>query len=303
MKNLLIFDFGGTTIKYSMFTNNKLSKVKHFSTPLSWETAKNRMDEIKAEYEVEHKIEGIAFSFPGNVNNKTGEIIGHSQIKYIHHFPIKKDLESHYNLPIAMANDANCAALAECWIGVAKGMKDVLFVTVGTDIGGGVIIDGKLQFGAHLFSGNFGDAIVGEDVNGLPVRLGDYGSAVQMAARYCERKGISKERFSGQEVFELANQGDSLATEEVEQFYKYLSHGLYNLQMTFDPEIIVIGGGISADAKIVRELENRTNKLINIRIKDFTAKIVPCQYKNDANLLGAVKNFFDEHRLLIDDNW
>jgi len=295
MRNLLVFDFGGTTIKYGMFADGELSQVKHFPTPSTWEVTKRKMDEIKKAYEATYQINGIAFSFPGNVDHQNGEILGHSQIKHIHHFPIKQDLETHYNLPIAMANDANCAALAECWRGVAKGMKDVLFVTVGTDIGGGVIIEGKLQFGAHLFCGNFGDAIVGEEADGAPIRLGDYGSSVQMAVRYCKRKGLAPEAFTGKDVFELAKQGDLLAMEEVEIFYKYLSRGLYSLQMNFDPEVIVIGGGISADVEIVRELEARTNELIRKKIKDFTAKVVPCQYENDANLLGAVKNFFDEY--------
>lgn len=295
MKNLLVFDFGGTTVKYGLFTDDKLSKVKHFPTPLTWEATKKKMDELKADYETTDKIEGIAFSFPGNVDHQNGVILGHSQIKHIHHFPIKEDLETHYHLPIAMANDANCAALAESWRGVAKGMKDVLFVTVGTDIGGGVIIEGKLQFGAHLFCGNFGDAIVGEEADGTSIRLGDYGSSVQMAVRYCKRKCVAIGTFTGKDVFELAKQGDLLAIEEVDVFYKYLSRGLYSLQMNFDPEVIVIGGGISADLDIVRELESRTNQLLSKKITDFTAKIVPCHYQNNANLLGAVKNFLDEY--------
>lgn len=295
MKDLLVFDFGGTSVKYGMFVNNELSEIKSFPTPLSWEETKNIMDDIKAEYEIKYNIEGIAFSFPGCVDNKNGEILGASAIKYIHHFPIKKDLETHYNLPVSMENDANCAALAECWMGVAKGMKDVLFVIVGTGIGGGVIIDGKLQLGAHLFGGELGLAILGEEADGTPISLSGHGTAVRMAARYCRRKGIAEGTFSGKEVFKLAEQGDVLAAKEVELFYKYLSRGLFNMQMSIDPEVIIVGGGISANPAIVQKLEDRTNEMISARVKDFTAKVVPCMYKNDANLLGAVKNFFDEH--------
>lgn len=295
MKDLLVFDFGGTTVKYSMFVNNELLAIKSFPTPLSWEETKNIMDGIKAEYETDHKIEGIAFSFPGCVDNKHGEILGASAINYIHHFPIKKDLEAHYQLPVSMENDANCAALAECWMGAAKGIKDVLFVIVGTGIGGGIIVDGKLQLGAHLFGGELGFAILGEEVDGTPITLSGHGTAVNMAKRYCQRRGVEEGAFSGKDVFELAEQGDPLAAEEVELFYKYLSIGLYNMQMSIDPAVIVIGGGLSANPAIVKKLEDRTNELISARVKDFTAKVVPCMYKNDANLLGAVKNFFDDH--------
>ena len=295
MKDLLVFDFGGTTVKYGMFAQNALSEIKSFPTPLSWEETKKIMDEIKADFEASHNIEGIAFSFPGCVDNKNGVILGASAIKHIHHFPIKEDLETHFNLPISMENDANCAALAECWIGAAKGLKDVLFVIVGTGIGGGVIVDGKLQLGAHLFGGELGFAILGEEEDGTPITLSGHGTAVCMARRYCERKGVAEGTFSGKDVFELAEQGDALAAEEVDLFYKYLSRGLYNMQMSIDPEMIVIGGGISANPAIVQKVEDLTNDIIKQRIKDFTAKIVPCAYKNDANLLGAVKNFFDEH--------
>lgn len=300
MKNLLVFDFGGTTIKYSLFSGGKLSTVKHFPTPLTWEETKKKMDVIKADYEQIQKIEGLAFSFPGNVDHQKGVIIGHSKIKYIHHFPIKKDLETHYQLPVSMANDANCAALAECWTGVATGKNNVLFIVVGTDIGGSVVIDGKVQFGAHLFCGNFGDAIVGEKKDGTPIRLGDDGSSVQMARRYCQRKGVDEKTFSGKDVFEFAKQGDDLAVEMVASFYKYLSRGLFNLQMNFDPEMMIIGGGISANSDIIQELELKTNQLIHKKIKDFSAKIVPCQHQNDANLLGAVKNFLDEYEVKQD---
>ncbi|MCL2559992.1 MAG: ROK family protein [Turicibacter sp.] len=297
MKDLLVFDFGGTSVKYGMFANNKLSEIKSFLTPATWEETKEQMDAIKAEYEADHHIEGIAFSFPGCVDNKNGEILGASAIKYIHHFPIKKELEARYNLPISMENDANCAALAECWIGAAKGFKDVLFVIVGTGIGGGVIVDGKLQLGAHLFGGELGFAILGEEEDGTPITLSGHGTAVRMAARYCERKGVAEGTFSGKDVFELADQGDAPAAEEVALFYKYLSRGLYNMQMSIDPDMIVIGGGLSANPAIVQKVEDHTNELITARIKDFTAKIVPCKYKNDANLLGAVKNFFVEHEV------
>jgi predicted NBD/HSP70 family sugar kinase len=115
-----------------------------------------------------------------------------------------------------------------------------------------------------------------------------------MAERYCDRKGVPHLTYSGEEVFKLAKEGDEDAICEVETFHKYLSIGLFNLQMSFDPEVIVIGGGISSNAEIITNLEARVNNLLkNAHIKDFKATILPCRYKNDANLLGAVKNFYD----------
>jgi len=194
-----------------------------------------------------------------------------------------------------MENDANCAALAETWSGAALGAKNVLFVVVGTGVGGAIVLNGKIHSGAHLYGGEFGFMYLDYDGKPNQQTLSGLGTAVCMAGRYCERIGVPHGTHSGKEVFELAKQGDEIAMEEVENFYKYLSIGLFNLQTCFDPEVIVIGGGISANNEIITNLETRVNDLLKgAHIKDFTARILPCQYKNDANLIGAVKNFYDK---------
>jgi len=296
--NLLAFDFGGTSVKYALWQQSKLLDVSSFPTPNTWECAKEKLLEIKAKYELNDSLHGAAFSFPGCINQTKGEIQGYSAIKYIHHFPIKQALTELLQLPISMENDANCAALAEVWSGVAKDAKNVLFVVVGTGIGGALVLDGKIHPGAHLYGGEFGFMYLEWDGAFKQQTLSGLGSAVCMAERYCERIGVPHLTHSGEEVFERAKQGDIQAIEEVEVFYKYLSIGLFNLQMSFDPEVIVIGGGISASNEIITNLETRINELLkNAHIKDFEARLLACHYKNDANLIGAVKNFKDRINL------
>lgn len=286
--NLLTFDFGGTSVKYTLWQEDRLLEVANFPTPSTWEEAKKKLLEIKAIYEEKVQLHGVAFSFPGCVNHKNGEIQGYSAIKYIHHFPIQQELTELLQLPVSMENDANCAALAEVWSGVAKNAKDVLFVVVGTGVGGSVIVDGNIHAGAHLYGGEFGYMYLDEGKN-----LSSLGTAVCMAERYCDAMGVPRGTHSGKDVFAFAKKGDEKAIEQVEIFYKYLSIGLFNLQMSFDPEVIIIGGGISANKEIIIELETRVNKLLEIGyIKEFKVRLLPCHYKNDANLIGAVKNFF-----------
>lgn len=291
--NLLTFDFGGTSVKYTLWNEDKLLEVSSFPTPKTWEGTKEMLLEIKVEYEKDYLLSGAAFSFPGCINREKGEIQGYSAIAYIHHFPIQQELTELLQLPISMENDANCAALAEVWSGVAKGIKNVLFVVVGTGVGGSFVIDGKIHPGAHLYCGEFGFMYLEWEGKFKQQTLSGLGSAVHMAGRYCDSKGVPHSTFSGTQVFELAKQNDEDAIREVETFYKYLSMGLFNLQMSFDPEVIVIGGGISANTQIVANLEKRVNDLLERgHIKDFKARLLPCRYKNDANLLGAVKNFY-----------
>lgn len=291
--NLLTFDFGGTSVKYTLWKEDRLLDVSSFPTPLTWEETKKKLLEIKADYEKDYLLSGVAFSFPGCINQEKGEIQGYSAIKYIHHFPIKQELTDLLQLPVSMENDANCAALAEVWSGVAKGIKDVLFVVVGTGVGGAFVTNGKIHPGAHLYCGEFGFMYLEYDGPFNQQTLSGLGTAVNMAKRYCETIGVKHGIFSGAQVFEFAKQGDKNAIDQVEIFYKYLSIGLFNLQVSFDPEVIVIGGGISANTEIITNLEKRVNKLIEgAHIKDFKARLLPCLYQNNANLLGAVKNFY-----------
>jgi len=296
MKNLLIFDVGGTSVKYTMYVNDHLLEIQSFVTPKSWEKMKRKMADIKSGFEKSHKIEGIAFSLPGCVDNVSGIIKGASAISYIHHFPIKKELEEFFNLPVSMENDANCAGLAESWIGAAKGRKKSLFIVAGTGIGGAIINNGKLDVGNHCYGGEFGFMILNAEGPKGERTLSELCSPVRIGTRYCESIGVEAGSHSGKEVFTLAKLGDENAVREVEKFYRYMAIGLFNLQMSFDPEIMVIGGGISANSEIIQEIENRLNdKILEFKLKDFRAKVVPCQYKNDTNLLGAAKQFFSEH--------
>jgi predicted NBD/HSP70 family sugar kinase len=299
--NLLVFDFGGTSIKYSLWNKHTLiNDVASFPTPKSWQETKEQLLKIKAHFETNYELAGAAFSFPGCVDHESGMILGYSAIKYIHHFPIQKELSELLELPVAMENDANCAALAEVWSGVAKNYKNMLFVVVGTGVGGAVVVDGKIHSGSHLYGGEWGFMYLNYDGQFRNQTLSGLGTAVWMAHRYCERINVPRGTYSGADVFEFAKQGDTNAIKEVETFYKYLSIGLFNLQMSFDPEVIVIGGGISNSKEIVVELENRVNCLLkDAHINDFKTILLPCAYANDANLIGAVKNFIDRSNALV----
>ena len=289
--NLLAFDVGGTSVKYSLWQNDQLTATNHFPSPLTWQEMKAELVAVKENFSPMITLDGVAFSIPGAVIQETGVVAGDSALPYIHHFPIQAELETAFGLPVRLENDAKCAAIAEKWQGAAQNFEEVLFVIIGTGIGGAIFANNQLCYGAHLHAGEFGYMILNSEGQGFS----ELSSPVQMAKRYCEQKGIPVGTCSGKDVFDLAKQDDVIAIKEVESFYNYTAIGLYNLLISVDPEIIVIGGGVSADSEIVAELETRVNKLLKkVAITDFTAQVVPCQFGNDANLIGAVKNFIDQ---------
>ena len=284
---LVVFDLGGSAVKYGLWDGETLSASSQFKTPDSWEKMKAELSAVVQAFKKNNTIEGVSLSSPGVVDVEHSVIRGISAIPYIHHFDIFTELADLFSLPVAIENDANCAALAEVYKGVAIGKKEVLFVVVGTGVGGAVIHEGKLLKGNHLYGGEFGLMYMTEDKT-----LSNMGTAVNMATRYCERKGVAPDAFSGKDVFDAAEKGDTLAAEEVEIFYHFLARGLYNLQFTTDPYMIVLGGGISAKAGLTEELTRRVQlDFDHFGLDDMSINIKPCKYRNEANLIGAAVNF------------
>ena len=292
--DLLVFDFGGTTVKYSVWQGSALVEpVASFPTPKTWEAAKATLLELKHSLAQRYQLAGAAFSFPGVIDQANGQIVGLSAIEYIHNFPIKAELEALLGLPVAFENDANCAALAEVWTGVAKGLEDVLFVVPGTGIGGAVVLGGKIRHGAHLYGGEWGHIYLGGTDTDPGHNWSAMATAVHMAERYCRAKELPDTAYSGREVFALAEQGDVIAQKEVATFYHYLSVGIFNLQVSLDPQAVVIGGAVSANPAVIERLANEINALMAHNHLNFHIDLRPCQYGNDANLIGAVKNYLD----------
>jgi len=284
---LLALDIGGTSIKYGIWENEKISNKGSLKTPKTWTEMKVQLKDLKKRAEEQIPLEGVAISSPGAVNQDKGIIEGASAIPYIHHFPIFAELTELFQCPVSIENDANCAGLAEVWKGAAKGLKNVLFVVVGSGIGGAVIMDGKVWHGKHLFGGEFGFMLLTDNNT-----FSDLGTAVNMARRTAKRKNIPEDELSGKDVFDMAEQGDPIALEEVETFYHYLAQGIYNLQYSFDPEKIIIGGGVSSKEDLIPQLNKRLEKIIKqVKIASFMPEITLCKFKNDANLIGAVYNY------------
>ena len=281
---IVAFDIGGTSVKYGLWENGLLRNKGSFSTPSTWLEMKGKIKKIYDEFSKEVTITAAGFSFPGSVSPEEGVIYGISAIPYIHHFPIQAELERALKVPVRIENDANCAALAELWQGVAVKAKNVLFVVAGTGIGGSVIVNREIIRGSNLFGGEFGCMLLNKNTI-----LSTGGSVVQAAERYSVRIG---EKIDGKELFRRLEEGDCVAIEEIDIFLDSLSQGIHNLLVCFNPELLVLGGAISARDGIVEQLTERVRGFLKISgAVDINVNIVPCHFHNDANLIGAVSVF------------
>ncbi|SJZ76612.1 ROK family protein [Pilibacter termitis] len=285
---LLTIDIGGTTIKYASFDNGKLSQKGSKDTPTTLEEFYKVLIRIKDEVSQKVKITGVAISSPGAVSKKDGVIYGASAIPYIHNFPIQAELEAKFELPVSMENDANCAALAEVAFGAGKEYDDLLFFVIGSGIGGSVVLNKKIRHGAHLMGGEFGYMLMNEHT------LSENASPVQAARRYNEAQQAS---VSGKELFSLA-ENDENAKRIVDAIFDNLARAIFNLQYALDPEIVLLGGGISqADFLIPKLQEALKNVYDKVEIGTIMPKIAVCQFQNDANLIGAAADFLSEEKL------
>ncbi|MFC6465259.1 ROK family protein [Marinilactibacillus sp. GCM10026970] len=284
---ILAFDIGGTSVKYAIWKDEELIEKSSFKSPPTWDEMKDFLVEIKERFDTDYELDGIAISSPGAVNQEARTIEGISALPYLHYFPIYDELETLLSLPVSIENDANCSALAEVWKGAAKDKQNVLFVVVGTGIGGSVIVDKEVQHGAHLFGGEFGIMLLNERQT-----FSQLGTTVALAKRYNKKMDMMAMPVDGRTVFDLAERGDEVALEEVNKFYRYLSIGLFNLTYAFDPEVILIGGGVSSRPDLLEKLNAEIETLMKeLGLDIFRPILDVCAYKNDANLIGAVYNF------------
>lgn len=288
---ILAFDIGGTSVKYGVIDREgKIYEKGKFKThQRDFDKLLADIVTVKNQMTTKYDLDGISMSCPGIVDDNSGIIGGFTAVPCIHGFDIKSKLKEATGFKnIRIENDANCAALAEVWLGAAKYNSDVMFVILGSGVGGAVIKNRKIHKGANLQGGEFGYMIVSEDCS----TLSSVASPVTLANKIAKRKGI--EELDGEQVFKLAQEGDNIAVEEIEKFYFDIAIAIYNLQFVYDPEIIVIGGGISSREDLLENIEKAMDKVMEkVKIAKIRPTIKKCKFMNDANLIGAVYNYIN----------
>lgn len=302
MANYMVYDIGGSAVKWSIITGEgKILKSDKLTIAL---TVEEFFDNLITNIDIhrnEFFIEGVAISAPGAIDSESGIIKSKSAIPYIYGVNFKEVLFERTGLNIEIENDANCAALGECWLGAAKDNADSAFIVCGTGIGGAIVKDNRIHTGANMHGGEFGFCIVDSDLKSNKLlNWSDVGSTFALVKAIAKRKGIDIKKFDGKKAFELYDLGDEIAIEEVNKFFTYMAIGIINIQYTYDPETIILGGAISERDGIIDDINK---KVIEILSTNDYATVIPkirkCVYGNDANKLGALYNFLQKQELVI----
>ncbi len=289
--SFLSFDIGGSSVKYAVIDEDGHIQYKSKAeTPATREEFMNLLVQVATEQRQHYELAGAGFSFPGAVDDAEGVIGGSSAVPYIHDFPIKQAIADALELPVAMENDANCAALGECWCGAGKGYSDVVLLVIGSGVGGAVVHDGQVMHGRHLHGGEFGYMLA----RGHRV-LSDVGSTRAMAEAVADAKGLPHDQMDGLQAFALAESGDPDAVQAVEDMYEALAAAIYDIQYSIDPELFLLGGAVSERPDFADNIDRHIDQILkDVEIGRIRPRIKAAQHGNDANLLGAVRHLIDK---------
>jgi predicted NBD/HSP70 family sugar kinase len=289
LKRLVAIDIGGTTIKFALWENEKLNNFTKTKTPDNLSDFYKALKSGLKKVANDKSIDGVAISSPGAVNKTTGIIEGVSAVSYIHNFNIREELKKIFKLPITIENDANCAALAEITDGAGKNNNSIVVIVIGSGIGGSVVINRKIWHGYHLLGGELGYTIN----NSKEMKtLSTIASPVEIGKRY---SNMMNQDYSGQEVLRLAKKGELKAKAEVKNAVSALAQAIFNIQYTLDPEKVLIGGAISNDSFFIELIKKEVCRISSTtKIASLNIQVSACKYLEEANLRGAVVDFFQE---------
>ena len=185
---------------------------------------------------------GLGVGFGGPVDSKRGRILLSHQIEGWSEFPLRDWLQKKVEVPVVLQNDAKTAALAEATLGAGKGLKRIFYITVGSGVGGGLVIDGAPDVGQGLGAGEIGHTWVPDPDSGKPDKLEHVASGWSIGKRGSRRLG---RELSGAEVAALAEKGDATAKRVVEESAEALAVGIGNVLALLHPERFIVGGGVS----------------------------------------------------------
>ena len=285
-------DIGGTTIKADLYDEfgTSLNHFKEIETIIDYDLGTNQIlnqvCDLIGEYILNYSIDGVGISTAGVVNSNTGEIIyaGYTIPGYIG-VNFTSEIEKRFGLSTFVENDVNCAALGELWKGQAKDKKNVVMVTIGTGIGGSIIVNGQIVNGFNYTAG---------EVGYIPVGNSDWQSKASTTALiHLYQKKSLKTNQTGRTFFTDLSSGDKVAKETFEIFVENLTKGLLTISYLLNPEILILGGGILAKKDILLpEIQSSLAK--NAMDNSFLPKnVVAATLGNEAGRIGAVKNFLD----------
>ena len=316
-KPVLAVDLGGTKIRSAIISQEgRLITIDNRPTQADkgFEHVINRLFDsidtvLRKECMHAEEFSGIGIAIAGVLDSKNGILTSSPNLPHWKNVPLKQIIQDRLGLDTFLVNDANAAALGEHRFGAGTGVQDLVYLTVSTGIGGGIIIDGKLYEGSTGSAGELGHMTI--DADGPLCNCGNYGclealasgTAVAREAIRCIKGGRMsilkdmKENVSyitAEDVAKAARQEDKLAMEIIAGAAYYLGIGLANIVNIFNPQVIVIGGGMSKMGGMLLEPAKRIVKQRAFKLPARAARIVRAHLGNDSGIIGAAVNVLNQ---------
>jgi glucokinase len=253
-------------------------------------------------------IIGVGVGAPGPLDTKRGIVLLTPNLGWVN-LPLRQIIHERLGLPAALDNDANCAVLGEWWMGAARGTRNAIGITIGTGIGGGIIVDGKLYHGASDCAGEIGHTTI--DTEGRRCKCGNYGCLEAYASgpniamraveeikagavsRLADYVGGDLRQVTAQTVYQAAHDGDQLALEVVNDTAKFLGVGIANLLNVFNPEVVVVCGGVTLAGDRLFDPLRREVARRAFKPAVSVCRIIPCELSGTAGVYGAAKVYLE----------
>ena len=294
MKFYVSIDIGGTSIKHGILDENIKFITSGEVATEAQKGGKNILEKvinIVSEYKKEYTLSGICISTAGMVDCEKGEIIHASDlIPNYTGTQIKKTLEDIFSIPCEVENDVNCAGLAEYFSGSAKGSSISLCLTIGTGIGGSIIINDK------VFHGFSGSACEVGYMNMFKGKFEDLGATSILVKKVAKLKNCSENHIDGKLIFEMAKNNDEDCIKAIDEMVDVLGMGIANICYVINPEVVVLGGGIMAQKDYLYDkIRLSLDKYLIPTISSKT-KLEFAKNQNKAGMLGPYYNFISIHK-------
>ncbi|MEH7119635.1 ROK family protein [Neobacillus vireti] len=291
MKKYISFDVGGTKVKHGLLLEDGT-----FLSKGSYKTPRKDLDEFlqkKIEtiqmYLQDHQVMGVAISLPGFINPNTGYSEQAGAVTALINQNLKSLLESKVPLHVEIENDGNCAAIAEKISGNAKECNDFICVTIGTGIGGGIYVDGKLLHGHRFRAGEFGFMITQAQGKDIGPNLHSAASTSSLISAYRTLKGISENEYVNANTVFLAAEESKSVRRLIDVWARKISYGIFNLASTLNPQKILIGGGITEQKNLLSIITQQLNELPSW--DEINIPVELCKHRNNAGMIGAMYHF------------
>lgn len=302
MNTYISIDVGGTQIRVAVYPAEGIDplRIKKIATKGIGTAVERIIATVKELWRKEENVKAIAICVPGPVDPEAGIIFTAANVPEWNNIPLRDILQNEFHVPVFLGNDANLAALAEWQFGAGRGHRNLIYLTISTGVGGGVIMDGNLLLGYRGLGAELGHVIVQPDGAmcgcGNRGHIESYSSGTGIANFVKEQLATGRasslaneEKITAKEVAKAAKAGDELALEAFANASKYLAIGIANYLHIFSPTVFVFGGGVSQVGDLLFDpIRKMLPNMVYSDVYLENLSLVTAELGDDVSLLGCL---------------